>query len=285
MGTRVIIHADDFGVSEAVNRAVVEGHRRGVLTSCSVMASGEAFDSAVRLALECPGLGVGLHLVTVLGCSILPHRDIPSLVDRSGRFPSDPTWAGLRYFFCRKSRSDLRREISAQFEAVLSSGIPITHIDSHLHLHVHPVIFELAVELGKRYGVRRMRVPEDDPDLAKCYLGGLPPGRALESRIFRLLTKRMRKRLRVEGFSCTDRVYGHLLTGRMTEDYLLFLLERLTVPTCEIYFHPAWYDDRLSLTPAQRQARKEFDALLSPRVAERLSATGLMRGRYCDLNP
>lgn len=283
MGRRLILQADDFGASKAVNRAVLEGYRRGVLTSCSVMASGEAFEDAMRIAKELPGLGVGLHLVTVQGRSVLPHRAIPTLVDPSGRFADDPTWAGFRYFFCRKAREELRRELSAQFETVLAFGIPVSHIDSHLHLHVHPVIFDLAVELGTHYGVRRMRVPEDDPTLARRFCGGLPFGRTLEATIFRLLTRRMRARLRTEGFCCTDRVYGHLLTGRMSEAYLLFLLDRLQAPTSEIYLHPALHDDRLPLTAAQRQCRRELDALLNPRVAERLKATDIECVRYSDL--
>lgn len=281
---QLILNADDFGASEAVNRAVVDGFKRGVLTSCSIMASGEAFEDAVRKASQCPGLGIGLHLVAVHGRSVLPRRDIPSLVDSTGRFPGDPTLAGLRIFFSRQARRELRRELTAQFERVLAAGIPLTHIDSHLHLHVHPVVFELALELGIQFGVRRMRVPEDDFELATRFDGNLPRARAIEARIFRILTRRMKRRLREEGFVFTDRVYGHFLTGRMSESYLLYLLDRLTVSTGEIYFHPALFDPLAPLGDSDRQRLREYETLVSPRVLARMEQAGVARIRYSDLS-
>jgi chitin disaccharide deacetylase len=282
---RLIINADDFGASEAVNEAVINAFQQGVLTSCSLMASGDAFDDAARRAAECPRLGIGLHLVAVHGRSVLPHREIPSLVDRFDRFSDDPAWAGLRYFFSRKARRELRRELTAQFEKALAAPISLTHIDAHLHLHVHPVLFDLAVELGKRYGVRRMRVPDDDVSLARQFDGNLPRGRSFEARIFRVLTRRMKRRLRAEGFVFTDRVYGHFMTGRMSEAYLLFLLDHLHAATSEIYLHPALYRDPAPRDPSQRQGRREYEALMSSEVIRRLEVLGVERIRYCDVPP
>ncbi len=280
---QLILNADDFGATEAVNRAVVDAFTRGVLTSCSIMASGEAFDDAVHKVAQCSGLGIGLHLVAVHGRSVLPHRDIPTLVDSTGRFPDDPTWAGLRYFFSRKARRELRRELAAQFEKALAAGIPLTHIDSHLHLHVHPVIFDLAVQLGAQYGVLRMRAPEDDFQLATQFDSSLPRGRAAEARIFRILTRRMKKRLRAEGFLFTERVYGHFLTGRMSEGYLLYVLDRLSVSTGEVYFHPAVFDHVATLDGVDRQQQREYEALVSSRVIERMEELGISRIRYSEL--
>src|SRR3982074_2267831 len=87
---RLIVNADDFGSSEAVNEAVVRAYTEGVLTSCSLMVTGEAFEDAVRLAHAHPGLAVGIHLVTVMGRAVLPHTEIPALVDQAGYFSSNP---------------------------------------------------------------------------------------------------------------------------------------------------------------------------------------------------
>ncbi|MHC1742280.1 MAG: hopanoid biosynthesis-associated protein HpnK [Syntrophobacteraceae bacterium] len=281
---RLIINADDFGATKAVNRAVVEAFNRGILTSCSIMASGEAFDDAVLRVAQCPGLGVGLHLVAVHGRSVLPHYEIPSLVDRAGRFPDDPTLAGLRYYFSRRARRELFREFTAQFERALAANIPLTHMDSHLHLHVHPMIFKLALELGIQYGVRRMRVPDDDFELSTRFDDNLPRARAVEAKIFRILTRRMKRRLSKEGFAFTDRVYGHFLTGRMSEAYLLYLLDHLNVSTGEIYCHPALFHNLAALDDSGRQCLREYEALVSQRVLERMDQRGVTRVRYSDLS-
>lgn len=280
---QLIISADDFGASKAVNDAVIDAFRRGILTSCSIMASGEAFLDAVGRARECPDLGVGLHLVAVHGRSVLPHREIPMLVDPLGRFLDDPTLAGLRYYFSRKARRELRRELAAQFEKALGASIPLSHIDGHLHLHVHPVIFRLAVDLGKQYGVCRMRVPEDDLSLARRFDPDLDRGRVVEAAVFRFLTRRMKKRLREEGFSFPSRVFGHLMTGRMDEDYLLFLLDNLPHSASEVYLHPAVYPDPGRFGSSGYRGRTEYDALMSLKVRRRLEELGLRRVRYSDL--
>src|SRR5215813_15169858 len=96
---KVIINADDFGISEEVNEAVVRSFREGVLTSTSLMVTGDAFEQAVKLAKENPGLAVGIHLVTVLGKSVLSPSQIPTVVDKEGNFSDNPVTAGLKYYF------------------------------------------------------------------------------------------------------------------------------------------------------------------------------------------
>src|SRR5262249_9460026 len=138
---QLIVNADDFGISEEVNEAVVRSFREGVLTSTSLIVTGDAFEQAVKLAQENPGLAVGIHLVTVLGKSVLSPSQIPTVVDKEGNFSDNPVTAGLKYYFSSQARSELRKELAAQFEKFHSTGLPLSHIDGHLHLHVHPVIF------------------------------------------------------------------------------------------------------------------------------------------------
>src|SRR5262245_49119329 len=153
---RLIVNADDFGISETVNEAVICAFTEGVLTSCSLMVTGAAFEHAVRLAHAHPGLAVGIHLVTVRGRAVLPTAEIPTLVDAAGNFAAHSIVAGLKYYFSPQARRELHRELSAQFEKFAATGLRLSHIDGHLHMHVHPVVFQAAVELGIRYGVRRM---------------------------------------------------------------------------------------------------------------------------------
>jgi len=279
----LIVNADDFGVSEEVNEAVIRAYREGVLTSTSLMVTGAAFEQAVRLARENPGLGVGIHLVTVVGKSVLPHSEIPNLVDKEGNFSNNPTAAGIKYFFSLRARRELRKELAAQFEKFHSTGLPLSHIDGHLHLHAHPVIFDAALELGARYGTRRMRVPDEERRLALQFDRSNVALKTVYSLLFGGLARHMNKKLRARGFSFPERVYGNLQSGRMSESYFLYTLDNLTADTTEIYFHPAAYDDERLLNNDQRQCSIEFEALLSNKVKEKLKQRRISLTNYFDM--
>lgn len=280
---QLIVNGDDFGASEEVNEAIVRGFKEGCLTSCSLMVTGKAFDHAVRLAKENEKLAVGIHLVTVKGRAVLPHNDIPSLVDEVGRFPEDPTAAGLKYFFSAQARRELRKELEAQFAKFASTGLMLSHVDSHLHMHINPVIFRMAVELAKQYGARRMRAPEDDLWAALRFEPDQAVTKSFFALVFRLLTRRMKKELLEQGFVFPDRVYGHFQSGRMSEEYVLFILDQLRTAAGEIYFHPAVYDARGALSPEQAQCSRELSILLSRQVIASLGSRGIEPVTYFDL--
>jgi hopanoid biosynthesis associated protein HpnK len=282
---RIIVNADDFGISEEVNEAIVQAFRAGALTSCSLMVTGEAFESAVRLARENPGLAVGIHLVTVMGKSVLPKTVIPSLVDEGRNFSNNPVTAGLKYFFSPRARAELKRELAAQFEKFASTGLPLSHIDGHLHLHVHPVIFNAALELGAKHGARRMRVPVEERALALTFDRSHIALRTAHSILFDRLGRHMKKRLGLRGFAFVDRVYGNLLSGRVNESYFLFALENLRAPLNEIYFHPAVYPPDRVLNAEERQCLIEFEALTSRKVIDRMKELSIVRINYFDLGP
>jgi chitin disaccharide deacetylase len=309
---QLIVNGDDFGKSPEVNEAIIRSFRAGTLTSCSLMVTGDAFDHAVRLARENSGLAVGIHLVTVQGKAVLPHAEIPNLVDRQGHFPHSPVAAGLKYYFSIAARKQLTRELTAQFQRFHGTGLKLSHVDSHLHMHVHPVIFAAAVELAERYGVRRMRVPQDDFRLAVRFGGlspndknppspprtkggssGCPPfleggwgdliGGAANALVFGRLTHRMKRQLLARGFSFADQVYGHLYSGRMTLEYVLFVLEHLTARTNEIYFHPAVLQDGVAVTLDAQQSARELDILTNDDLGKRLHESLIKLTNYFEL--
>src|SRR5262249_19409517 len=264
---RLIVNADDFGASEEVNEAIIRAHREGVLTSTSLMVTGEAFDQAVALARENPRLAIGIHLVTVMGSSVLSHDQIPTLVDHQGRFSNDPVSAGLKYFFSMRARHELRLEINAQFEKFKATGLPLSHIDGHLHLHVHPVIFKAALELGVGYGCRRMRVPVEERALALQFDSSHLALKTVHALLFSALGAYMKSKLKPYGYIVPERVYGNLQSGKMNEDYFLYALKHLQSATSEIYFHPAVFRNETGdsgegqLDDQQRQLQVEFEAL------------------------
>jgi len=281
---RLIVNGDDFGAGEEVNEAIVRAYREGVLTSCSLIVTGDAFSNAVRLAKENPGLAVGIHLVTVLGRAVLAKSEIPRLVDADGRFSHDPIAAGLKYFFSSSARQELKKELTAQFDRFKATELPLSHIDAHLHMHVHPVIFRLAVELGERYGVRRMRVPDDELVLALAYSWDRAILNRAQDWVFAPLIRRMKRHLRNRDFVCADRVYGHFQSGRMNAEYFHFVLGQLRARTNEIYFHPAYYDAAEPLSGERLQALTEFKALTHHNTSELLHRSHIELINYFQLD-
>jgi hopanoid biosynthesis associated protein HpnK len=280
---RLIVNGDDFGISREVNDAVVLGYRCGVLTSTSLMASGEAFDHAVALAKENPGLAVGLHVTCANGRPVLPPETIPHVVEKSGNFPDDPGLAGLRYFFHPGARKEIFREIGAQFEKFARSGLKFSHVDSHCHIHVHPVILEGIIQSAEAYGIRRIRVPADSFFSALPFLPS-PVKAAGYALVFKLLTRRMKRILGKRGFIFPRTVYGNLLTGKMSLEYVFSLLDRLPNGTSELYLHPALPGRSVEKVDARRLQRfREFSILIQPEVRSKMARLGVSLSTYSDL--
>ncbi len=282
---RLIVNADDFGLSAEVNEAVVLAFRRGVLTSCSLMATGPAFNHAVRLAEENEGLSVGIHLVAALDRPVLSPARIPALVNRHGNFRSDPTLAGLKYFFCRAARRQLKDELRAQFERFVSTGLVPSHVDSHLHLHMHPVMFDAAVELAAEYGVPGMRVPSDDLRMVRDFDGRKSLGRSVQDTVFRMLCNRMRRILTTRGIVFPEKVFGCFMTGKMSEKYVLHVLQHMDSGMYEMYFHPALYRAEQLCHTAAEQGRREYEILVSEQVRAALRARDIVLTNYEGLEP
>jgi hopanoid biosynthesis associated protein HpnK len=155
----VIINADDFGLCEAVNQGVVEAFDHGIVTSASVLPTGEAFDQAAGLSRCRPGLDLGVHLSLTQAAPVSPPEAVPSLVDEHGRFP--PTWSAFvaRYLRGAVSKKDVETEMRAQIEKIDRAGLSVSHLDSHQHLHMLPGILPLAARLSSEYGIGALRYP------------------------------------------------------------------------------------------------------------------------------
>jgi chitin disaccharide deacetylase len=235
---KLIITADDFGRSHEINHAVIEAHSRGVLTSASLMVTGEAFEEAVEMARRTPTLAVGLHLVLVDGKAALPAAEIRHLVDERGMFPNAAARLGFRYFFSRHARRELAAEIAAQFERFAATGLALAHVDGHQHLHVHPAVFPLLIPLALRYGAKGVRLPRDELRFALRYDRGRVMTKLAWAAAFGALSRRCRRMLEGTQLAVADRVDGLMQIGRMEEQYVVKLLAHLTGSSAEVYFHP-----------------------------------------------
>jgi len=169
---RLVVTADDFGAAPEVNVAVVRAHRDGILTSASLMVTGDAVEEAAQLARETPTLAVGLHLVLAQGRAAAPRAEIPDLVAEDGAFRREPVSTGIRYAWqCLSGagRAQLRREIEAQLAAFAATGLRLAHLDGHLNMHLHPMVLPILLELAPRYGIRAMRLLREDLGAALRY--------------------------------------------------------------------------------------------------------------------
>src|SRR5262245_1817874 len=159
MMKRLIVNADDFGLTRGVNDGIARAFRSGIVTSATIMANGKAFDHAVEHARANRGLGVGCHLALVGGSPVsLPAR-IPSLINKDGLLPATLTELVVRLSRGLISTDAIVTELRAQVERAVNAGITPTHFDSHKHSHTHPVVMEALALVAGEFGIKRVRNP------------------------------------------------------------------------------------------------------------------------------
>jgi hopanoid biosynthesis associated protein HpnK len=266
------VNADDFGRSRSINAAVIRAHQEGILTSASLMVNELAFQEAVELAKANPTLGVGLHLTLLCGHSTLPADQIPGLVNGKSEFTNSPAGAGFRYFFSSNLRDQLRNEIHAQFHKFRQTGLPLDHVNGHLHLHLHPTVFRILMEDAAKLGIERLRLTFDPLRLNLKLASGHFFYRALHATIYHLLSARARGPLQSRQIRHTSHVFGLLQNARVDENYISRLLLYLPEGDSELYSHPS-LDEFVD----------EFQALISPRVGEMVQKLRIKLIRYQDL--
>jgi hopanoid biosynthesis associated protein HpnK len=256
---RILFTADDFGLSESVNEAVERAHRDGMLNAASLMVAGPAAADAVRRARALPELRVGLHLVVIEGPAVLPPADIPDLVDAQGWFPSDQFRLGINYFVRPRIRRQLAAEIRAQFAAFAATGLTLHHADAHKHMHLHPTVGRLMLDIGREFGLSRVRVPAEPPSVLKHCGARIGVGARAMYHWSRLL----RRQVRAVGMTTTEHCFGITWSGHMTQQRVARLLDELPDGTSEIYFHPATARDPIlrHLMPGYEH-EAEFAALM-----------------------
>lgn len=272
MSRRLIVNADDFGRSRSINEAVIRAHREGILTTASLMVTGEAFEEAVALARENPRLGVGLHLTLVCGTPAVGRDVNPRLVRENGLLDDNAPRAGMRFFFDRRLELEIEREMEAQFERFHSTGLALDHVNGHLNIHLHPTVLRLLFRSSARWGIRAMRWTHD-PLLTSLSLGkGRWFYRLSHAMAFGCLTRWSRAGFDRAGLKRTGQVYGLLENALVDERYVTALLEELPDGESELYSHPSL-----------DEFKHEFEALLSPRVREVIHRKGIQLIRYSDL--
>jgi hopanoid biosynthesis associated protein HpnK len=202
-------------------------------------------------------------------------------VDQSGNFTDNPVAAGMRYFFLKGLRNQLRREIEAQLRKVRDAGIDLSHVDGHLNIQMQPVVFDLLMELAPRFGITSFRLTRERLTSALLDDGERTMGKRVDSFIFDRLAQRSRPHLDRRNIRYAGEVKGLLNSGRMTEEYLLDVLDDLQNETTEIYFHPGCLPcAEISRRMPEYRHEEELAALTSPRVIRKLKELGIRLRNY-----
>jgi hopanoid biosynthesis associated protein HpnK len=278
---QLIINADDFGYTSGVNRAIVEAHRNGIVSSTSLMANGAAFQEAVTLALAAPTLDVGCHLNVCEGRPLCPAGQVAHLVDAQGKFRP------ARRLACRLvaglvPQAELEREFAAQLERLLAFGIRPTHLDTHQHSHLHPAVARALARTAQRYGiawVRRLFEQNQHPRT----LG--PWKRRALAAASRLFQRQFDRLIAASGLRTPDFFAGFVFTGRLTADTLRQTLDLLPNGTTELVCHPGYCDADLAASPTMLQQQRDVErrTLCDPAAGAWLADRGIVLTSFARL--
>jgi hopanoid biosynthesis associated protein HpnK len=263
----LIVNADDFGLTSGVNRAIIELHSAGVLTSTSLMARGNATDEAIDLARSSPTLGVGCHVVLVDGEPVLRPDQIPSLVDsRTGHFPSSLATFLMRLFTGRIRTAEMEAEISAQFALLQQRGVRLTHVDTHKHTHIFRAVLRPLLRAARSAGIRAVRNPFE-PQWALRATHAAPWLRLAQVGALHWLEPACRRIVAENGFVTTSGTIAVAGTGILDGATLHSLLSEMPEGTWELVTHPGYNDAQLARVRTRLRASREIEhsALLTLR--------------------
>ena len=269
-GVNLIVNADDFGISEAVNRGIVEAHERGIVTSTSLMATGPAFEHAIELARLHPSLAVGVHLVLTEQRPLTGASAAASLVRPDGAFEPHLRQLLARRWRGRVSMAEVRHELDEQIRRVRAAGIAINHLDGHQHVHALPGISQVVAELAAAHGISAVRYPAER--IRGYMLRSLAHAqRVVEQAALKAFCAvsplgRLRR---------SDEFVGFYFGGRLDEANLETVLVRLPKRgTVELMCHPG-HEDMKPRDDWQYAWAAERDALTSPRIRALVLARGM----------
>jgi hopanoid biosynthesis associated protein HpnK len=273
MPPRLIVHADDFGLTEGVNAGILQAHCNGIVTSTSIMANGHAFADAVRIARRTPTLDIGVHLTLVEERPVVNPKRIPTLIGANGRFHVHARSFAIRYLLGRIDLKSIRLELQGQIAKVCDAGLSPTHLDSHQHLHLLPGVLKIVLELANEFQIPAVRVAYEER-LLQNFLR-VPFSRTVQAIVLNRFASAARKRID----RSADRFVGFLFGGHVTQPLALRLISDLRDDeTWELMCHPG--DEEQATSPYAHWGynwREELSAFMDPVVIQ------LVRQRQIEL--
>jgi predicted glycoside hydrolase/deacetylase ChbG (UPF0249 family) len=288
---RLIVNADDFGLTAGVNRAILEAHERGIVSSTTLMANSTAFDEAARMVASAPRLSVGCHVMLVDGKPLLDPAQVPSLVVNShdgirfrhglGEFAS----CALRH---KLSAEQITAEATAQIKKLQRAGLHVSHLDTHKHTHILFSVLEPLLRAAQACGVRAIRNPF--PPLRPLGLAHLLRRPRLWKRysglkFLRRGAERFRRTIGAAGMVTTDGTFGMVVTGALDDRLFKAILGSIPPGTWEFVCHPGYNDrDLAGVRTRLRESRaQELNLLTSPGAREILEKNGVELISYREI--
>ena len=285
---QLIVNADDFGLTPGVNRAIVEAHQRGIVTSATLMANGAACDDGMRLSRENPGLDVGCHVVLMDGEPVLPPGDVSSLVPDGRAFRADFASFAFSAMRGQINLDHIEREATAQIRKLQDAGIAVSHFDTHKHAHMLPMVLRPLLRAAKICGVRAIRNPfVPVRPLAYAHLFRRPKlwTRYTEVKLLRGWHDAFRRIVADAGMRTTDGSFGVLSTGALDPQLFQAIVGCIPEGTWEFVCHPGYNDADLDRVRTRLRASRvmELDVLTSPEARAALAARSVRLAKFSDL--
>jgi hopanoid biosynthesis associated protein HpnK len=284
----LIVNADDFGLTQGVNRAIVEAHSNGIVTSATLMANGAAFEDAIQRAKSNSQLSVGCHVVLVDGLPVLGGRKNPTLSGlkaHDGHFVESLSSFALRVVSGRIHPDEIEAEATAQIRKLQTVGIAVSHLDTHKHTHIFPAVLRPLLRAARACGVPAVRNP-----FGPLYLSLLVKRLSLWKRLAGVavlspLGKTFRRSVSQAGMLIPDGTLGVVATGALDDRMFETIVDNLPEGTWEFVCHPGYNDAELgSLRTRLRESRAiELRLLTSPQARETLTRSGVQLISYRDL--
>jgi chitin disaccharide deacetylase len=285
---RLIVNADDFGLTSGVNRAIAEAHQRGIVTSTTLMANGSAFTDAVTSARTMPRLSVGCHVGLVDGSPILPADRVRGLVDENGRFPAG--FGSIAKSALRKKLDpvEIEAEVTAQIRKIQQAGLTVSHVDSHKHVHMLPLIGGAIIRAAQSCGVRAIRNPfVPIAAIAFIHVARRPKlwTRYTETRLLRRFHSEFRELVVKAEMFTTDGSFGVISTGTLDPSIFDAIAASIPEGTWEFVCHPGYVDAELGKvrTRLRESREQELSILTSEQARTALAKHGVELISYADL--
>ncbi|MCM8760680.1 MAG: ChbG/HpnK family deacetylase [Candidatus Omnitrophica bacterium] len=273
---QLIVAADDFGLTGSINKGIVKAVREGIVTSVNLMPSGEAFDDALNSAKELGLAEAGAHLALTETAPVSDASRIPTIVAKDGRFYGSRNRFVPRLLLGMLDLDEVYVELKAQLDSVISSGIRVTNLSSHEHMHMLPGILDIFVKLAREYDVPAIRYPREDISRVP-----LSAGKIYKSIVMSVLGGPAAKMIRSSGLRRPDRFLGFHDSGALTEEALLGMLASLRDGTTELVCHPGLMSPEvLDRYPFHKNCEDELFALTSRRVKKSIADNGIRLIRY-----
>jgi predicted glycoside hydrolase/deacetylase ChbG (UPF0249 family) len=287
---QLIVNADDFGLTESVSSGILDAHRKGIVTSTTLMANVGAFDTAVSMSRRTPRLGIGVHLNLTAGEPVSPALSIPTLVNRSGRLHLSPGRL-LRAIVTRQvNLVEVEAELRRQITKVHCAGILPTHLDGHKHLHVLPGVSDIVIRLAQEFSIPSVRCPrEEAPNLPSLLRIGSSRTAVIKQylvgRVVSGFARSFEERLAKAGLLCPARFYGLSQTGFLDTESIVDILGRLSDGVSELMCHPGYLDADLVRSGTRLLSQREIElrALTAPGVKKLAADLGIQLVSYRQL--